>query len=393
MKRLSYLVSKYWSSAAVTLGIISLSLIFYCYGASRFLPGLSTAEVQTIHQSGSIAEIVKNPLWIHYKILLFIAQSVGMSGTSLRYVSGVMAICIIATFYAICRKFYSQRVSVLTTLLFGISSTTLTLSRVATPAILLYSLVSLISSIAWLRESRRTRFAPFIIFPIVALALYTPGAIWFIGLLTLWFWKDIPLIYKHLKRQWIVLGVFCSLIMMLPLIYASVQNIAVLRTWFLLPEHFSIASFFVELKNVPSAFLYKSTPDPFYNLGRLPLLDAFSGTMLLLGFYSYRTKVRLQRTIIYIFSALIGVFLACINANQLYLVICLPFIYLFMAEGLHFLLGEWRSVFPRNPIARFVGTVFMSIAVLGTCSYHMNRYFLAWINTPETKRAYSQKIH
>ena len=146
------------------------------------------------------------------------------------------------------------------------------------------------------------------------------------------------------------------------------------------------------LKSIPAAFLYSSSISPSYNLGSLPLLDAFSGTMLLLGLYSYRKKIRLERTIIYIVAFLCSVGLAVVNTNQLYLFLCLPFLYLLIGEGMSFMLTEWRSVFPRNPIARFVGTVLMSIAVIAACGYHLNRYFLAWMQAPETRAVYAKKV-
>jgi hypothetical protein len=114
--------------------------------------------------------------------------------------------------------------------------------------------------------------------------------------------------------------------------------------------------------------------------------------MLLLGLYAYRKKVRLERTIVYIVAFLCSVGLAAINNNQLYLYLCLPFLYLLIGEGISFMLTEWRSVFPRNPIARFVGTVLMSIAVLAACGYHLNRYFLAWMQAPETRAVYAKKV-
>jgi uncharacterized protein (DUF58 family) len=114
--------------------------------------------------------------------------------------------------------------------------------------------------------------------------------------------------------------------------------------------------------------------------------------MFLLGAYSYRKKIRLERSIVYILSVAVSVLLSAINANQLYLLLCLPFMYLMTGEGIYFLLNEWRSVFPRNPIARFVGTLLVSVAVFGACSYHMNRYFLAWINAPETHQIYGNPV-
>lgn len=392
MKKVRRFLARHFVSICIAVGLLIVGCLLYGYGARYFLPQLSASEVQTIQQSSTFHSLVTNPLWLHYKTIQYIAQKLGAEATTLRWVSGLFAMIIVVSFYSLTRRFYSQRVSVLTTVLFGVSATTLTLSRVATPAILLLTPVMLASNIAWFRASRHTRFSPFIIFPLVIISLYTPGTIWFVAILAIWFRKDIPIAYKHLRKKWISFGALAGLLLLLPLLYGFINDPQLIKSWLLLPQKFSFSDTLQSLRSIPAAFLYKSRPNPAYNLGTLPLLDAFTGTMVLIGLYSYRKKVKLQRTVIYVVGALVSVLLASINDNQLYLVISLPFIYLLAAEGLHFMLTQWRSVFPRNPIARYVGTVFMSLAVFATCSYHLNRYFLAWVNSPATKKVFSQNM-
>lgn len=392
MKQLKRFLARHWLTGCVLLGLSFIATLLYGYGTTHFLPKLSLAEVQSIQQSSSLKLIAANPLWLPYKLTLYLFQKVGISGTALRYVSALFTIGIVASFYALCRRFNSQRVSVLTTMLFGISATVLTMSRVATPAVLLLSNIVLIAVIMWFRTSHMKRFAPFIVFLTVALVLYSPGTFWFVALLTIYFWKDIPRLYKYLSKTWMGVGIGFGILLMTPLIYSFIKDTSLIKSWLLLPSHYSLTLFLQELKNIPAAFLYRSNSNPAYSLGRLPLLDAFTGTMVLLGFYSYRLKISLQRTIIYILSAAISIVLTCLNQNQLYLLLCLPFVYFLAAEGVGYLLTEWRAVFPRNPLARFVGTIFMSLAVFAACTYHMNRYFLAWVNAPETKHVYNQTI-
>jgi hypothetical protein len=316
----------------------------------------------------------------------------GFEGTALRYATTPLVLLVLFSFYRITKRFYSHRVSVFTTILFGISATFLTVSRLATPAILLFTWYMFASLALWFRYSHKKRFAPFIFFMICALLLYSPGTIWFFLLLCLWFWKDIPKLFKHLSTPWLIVGGLLGLAVLAPLIYSFIQQPSLIRTWLLLPQDIRPKESLDALQQIPAAFLYSSSLPSAYNLGTLPVLDAFSGTMLLLGLYAYRKKVRLERTIVYIVAFLCSVGLAAINNNQLYLYLCLPFLYLLIGEGISFMLTEWRSVFPRNPIARFVGTVLMSIAVLAACGYHLNRYFLAWMQAPETRAVYAKKV-
>lgn len=391
MKKISLYFARYWQVVCLAFGLIALAGVLYGYGTATFLPGISSAEQQVIAQTTSFTDILKNPLWLPYKLLLLLFQALGSEGAQLRIVSGICMSIAVFSFYAIAKRFYSPRVCVLTTILFAISAPSITLARVATPAVMLYSWIMFISLALWFRYSHKKRFAPFVFFVLATLLMYTPGTFWFVAILSILFWKDIPKLFKHLSRPFIIAGAVLGLVTAAPLFYSFVQDPNLIRSWLLLPTTFDSVSSLETLRTLPAAFFYTSSIDGRYNLGALPLLDAFSGTMLLLGLYAYRKKLKLQRTIIYITALMCSSALAVVNNSQLYLLLFLPIAYLIIAEGIGFLLGEWRSVFPKNPIARFVGTVVMSIAVIATSGYHLNRYFLAWVQAPETKAIYSEK--
>ncbi len=372
--------------------LLGLAAILYLYGVRTILPGLSSAEVQTILQSSSWSSIVQNPLWLPLKLIYLALHKINVDPTSFRYVNGLFAMLAVAALYSITKKWYSQRVSALTTILFGTSVTTITIARVATPAILLYSWLWCIALVMWFQSSHKTRLAPLILLFFSAFMLYTPGIAWFALILGLWFSKEIPTFFKHMKSSWIIIGSVIGLIFVIPLIHAFTQDPKLIKSWLLIPQSLDIRASLLYLKDLPAAFLYKSDRNPVYNLGNLPLLDALSGTLLLLGLYTYRKRLRLDRTVVYIVSVLLSMTLAALNRNQTYLIFCLPFLYLLMGEGISYLLGQWRSVFPRNPIARFFGTLLMTIAILAASWYHIQRYFLAYTNNPATKKVYSQHI-
>lgn len=389
MKKLRRLLARHYLTILVVIGVTGCAILMYGYGARTFVPAISAAEKQTIEQSASLQTIAANPLWLPYKLTAYLAHKAGFADVSIRLVSSFFAVITVYAFYSLARKWYSQRVAVLTTALFAISSTTLTISRIATPAILLYFWLVYIAAIAWFKTTRRTRLAPFIVLVLTGILIYIPGSPWFFVLLTLWFWKDIPKIFKHTSKTWISLGAIIAILGITPLVLAIYKEPTLIRSWLLLPQTINISSTLETVKNIPAVFFYKSNMTGAYNLGKLPLFDAFTGTMFLIGVYSYRKKIRLERTIVYILAGLVSMILAAVNQNQLYLLFFLPFMYLLVGEGIYFILNQWRSVFPRNPIARFVGTLLVSIAVFGACSYHLNRYFLAWVNAPETKLIYS----
>lgn len=392
MRKLLSLGAKYGPTIALYSFILAVLALLYGYGSRSFLPNMSPAELQIIHDSRSLSAILHNPLWLPYKLLGYILIKLGASPLTHRFISALLAVCTLFAFYSLCRKWYRPRVAALTTCLFALSSTTLTLARVATPAILLYSWLILASAVLWFRGTRKARFAPPFMLVLLAFVFYLPGAIWFLGLLAIWFWRDIPRYFKDMKHWAIIVGALLALAVVAPLAYAFYKDTHLAIDWMLLPSKYNLHASLLALANVPSAFFYKSAANPAYTLGTLPLLDSFTGTMLLIGLYAYRKRLRLERTIVYLFAGLGAITLTVLNNNQLYLVMMLPFIYLLAGDGMAYLLEEWRRVFPRNPLARFIGTTILSLVVLTACLYHMNRFFLAWQNAPATKVIYSQKV-
>jgi len=386
-------LARHLQSILIVCMLFILATILYLYGNKTFLPGFSVTEVQSINQSAQWSDIVKNPLWLPLKLAYLFMHAIQIQAEAFRYVSGLLAMLSVAAFYSIAKRWYAPRISALATILFGTSAITITLARVATPAILLYSWLWCIALVVWFRTTHKTRLAPVLLLFFSSFMLYSPGFAWFVVVLGAWFSKDIPQLFKHMKKSWIIAGGVISLLLAAPLVLAFINDPKLLRAWLLIPQTLDIRASILYLKDLPAAFFYQSDNIPGYNLGRLPLLDALSGTFLLIGLYAYRTKIKLNRTVIYIISFLLSWILAAINRNQIYLVFCLPFIYLLIGEGIGYLLTQWNSVFPRNPIARFVGTLFITIAVMVSSWYHIQRYFLAWINTPETKSIYSKRIN
>lgn len=391
MKKLKSFGLRYGATIALYVVVGITLLILYVYGSRRFLPGLSSAEIEMVKDSSSLSNIINNPLWLPYKLIGLLFHSLKFSAETYRFISAGMVMAAVYAFNSLCRIWYRPRVAALTTALFALSSTTLTLARVATPAVLLYTWLFLAAAVLWFRQTRRVRLAPVGVLVLLAFALYIPGAVWFMVLLAIWFWRDVPRYFKDMKRWAIGAGALGAILVCAPLVYAFVHDGHLLTAWLLLPSAYDLNTSLTALRDIPAAFFYRSTPaSSAYGLGSLPLLDAFSGTMLLIGLYAYRKSLKLERTVIYSCAAIVSIVLTTLSANQLYLFMLLPFTYLLAGNGMAYLMEEWRGVFPRNPLARIVGTTILSIAVLSACLYHMNRFYVAWQNNPSVKQIYSQ---
>jgi hypothetical protein len=69
----------------------------------------------------------------------------------------------------------------------------------------------------------------------------------------------------------------------------------------------------------------------------------------------------------------------------------IPLMYLAIAAGTHYLLDQWLTIFPRNPVAKFVGVSLVSFVVAFSAFYHLRAYFVAWPQAPETRAVYVVK--
>lgn len=83
---------------------------------------------------------------------------------------------------------------------------------------------------------------------------------------------------------------------------------------------------------------------------------------------------------------MLGAGLGAIN-----IAIFLPLIYIVIGGGMSYLLIQWLTVFPKNPIARSVGVGLVSLLALLISVYHLDRYFIAWPLNPASQAAFSEK--
>ena len=157
--------------------------------------------------------------------------------------------------------------------------------------------------------------------------------------------------------------VFSALIWM-PLIgsylFKSPKNVL---NWLGLPQQFASPIHIV--KEFGAVFYHIFIRGPLLPnlwLGRLPILDIFGVITALTGIYFYAIHIKATRTHLLFVSFLIGAILIALGGS-VPLSIVIPIIYIFIAAGLAYLLTQWLSVFPKNPIARSVGYILISLAV------------------------------
>ncbi len=374
------------------LGLALVSIVLF-YKLGSLVPGFSKTEI--VHFSGlnSFRAIANNPLNAPYKLLHFGLNNLyHQSPYASRAISAAFGLVAVALFYYVVSRWHSRNIAILGTILFASSSWFLHITRLATPDILQTVLLATIAYGTWIRKTQRSTLVISLGVFLACLLAYIPGLIWFLVIGGIWQRKAVA---RHVKHAQIALlpAVIFGLALLSPLVIALIRQPELLKSFVGLPSHNLPTPYdiFRHIINVPFQIFFRGPNDPTIWLGRLPLLDLFSATMCVLGIYFYFYQRKLDRTKIIIGSLIIGDVLVGFR-GQVASVILMPFIYILITAGIAFMLNQWFSVFPRNPLARTIGTGLIVLAVALSGYYNLRHYFVAWPNAPITKQSFNQQL-
>lgn len=372
-----------------TAGLLALVLL-YTYKLGNVQPNMSPREVASIGRSVTREDIQANPLYLPQRVGAYILNRLHIQKVeAYRAISAFFTVFVIFLFYRLLRKWHSPRVALVSTTLFAASSWLLAVGRSATPTALLLIWFVLVEGLFWVRHTKRRRFAIYLVTVLLFSSLYIPGTVYiFIILASLYGKRTVALFRKlSIKHQTILLSIM--LLFFVPLVFSLFKN-HLIKEWLLIPDKISPAIFLKNLISLPKALIYAAPYRPEFWIAGLPLLDLFSGTMLLLGLYSYRYYLKMKRTpLVWLCLVLLTLIIGLAGLDVAIMII--PFLYIVIASGIAFMLGAWFEVFPKNPIARNVGVVLMALAIVFSVFYHLQKYFVAWPKAPATRELYSIK--
>lgn len=377
------LIIGYGVALAAVLGL-------FLYRLGTLVNGFNSSELAARASSSTWWFVVKDPLNAPHKLLQFLIQTSGHHGLfAMRLASVIFSGVFVVMFYYVVLKWHTQRVALLGTLLLVTSSWLLHIGRAATPDILQLSIITAFAYGAWLQYTKRSGLALLLGSCLAAILLYIPGFIWYVIGAIVWQHKRIMGLAKE-APIFASMCVILFVVLLIPLALAIKQNLVLLQSVFgfslIRPLYINnLSSNFV---HIPEMLLLKGPNNPALWLGRLPLLDVFSATMVVLGAYAYFFRRRLDRTKLLGGTLLISVFLITIGGVAKIDLLLMP-LYLLAIAGITLMLQRWFTVFPRNPVARALGTLLITLAVVATSYYHLSHYFIAWPNTPATKSVYN----
>lgn len=365
-------------------------LLFLVFQLSLIPTSSAPIEVANVQSSSNVSAILADPLSLPYKLASLVGLQVSDSVRVLRAISLLVFGSTVFALYRTLKLWHSNKIAIFATSMFASNAMVLSVSRLASPIVLLLGWTILVSLLLWAHYGRSRRIAPGLVLFVALMLLYVPGAPYFYALMGVLFYKKIKKQFSRISKKIILLGAVIGFALLMPLALALVQNTELIRSWLLLPLSIDWIESARNILRVPSAFLYRSPVDPLLSVGRLPVFDVAVGGLFLIGLYSYQQNSKLDRARIMLLTTVVAIIIGALGQVTAAIVILLPFVYAVVAAGISYLLDEWYTVFPRNPFARSFGVLLVTIVVLMSMYYQLTRFLVVWPNTPETRSQYNQ---
>lgn len=385
-----------WRPAILIGFLVALLYFLLWFKLGTVTNGLSESEAVVQRHLAlrdiSIKSFLANPLYLPYSLILFALQALGLHGpTALRGVSAVIGTASVASFYLIISRWNTHRLAIFGTLLFATSSWFLHLSRLASTDILYVGILPVLLMGVWLQQSKRRRLVLCFVLLASTLYLYVPGMIWFIFVTGIWQHKRLINEMKHVPWWFNSLIVLSGIVLLFPLGWSIGHNYSLIKPLLGLPETLPTVGVLLQnIINVPVHIFVRGPSNPEKWLPGTAYLDVFSSMMLFIGMYWSLFRFRLDRVRVTFGILILGSILVAIGGPTSIALLLAP-VYLLITSGMTFMLQQWFTVFPRNPIARTIGTSLLTIAVLTTVFYQISHYFIAWPNTPSVRQTFTHQ--
>lgn len=383
-----------WQQLAILFSALFAFAFLYLFRIATLTSRLISARESDIHVSyHSFHAILNNPVNAPYKLIDYLALSFHPhSAAYARFTSVLFALVATALFFIIVHRWHGKRTAILTTGLFSASSWMLHVGRLGTGDVLLVLIpLSLLLLASWVNNTKEHGLALLFMTIISGLAFYTPGAIWFLLLGYLLIRSAIIDHIKHAKMWEKVTCIVVVFILGGVMAFAIYREPHILRDWLFLPA--KIPTPFTIVKQWLQTVTFLTVRGPYAPdlwLAHTPVLDVLTTAMSLLGGWFYLTHYRNLRTHVLIGFFVVGSVLVALNGVAA-LGYVVPVAYLLAATGLTYILHEWLTVFPRNPVARSFGVLLVALVVAITIGYHLTNYFVAWRHSPVTVQAFTYK--
>lgn len=394
------------SSVVIALILITTLLITGLHAPG----GLAQTEINSVVESheigfGNILE-PENIIGLPFKLIQKISFGIfGLSLFSIKLPSlFITALAAIALFFLI-SVWTDRRSAILSTIIILISGRWLILSQLGNQTATIIGLsIILVATLTYLTDKANVLYQTrkrdlklklklisllLTIFFCSALLFYFPMGIYliFIISLTMLLHPFIRLSLKRLNKligvQWYIVGLACLIVLITPLLIGVVKNIN-LATNLLNINNFN----FELINNIKFTIREFLDFSPSRNsLFATPWFNLSAVVLIVIGiFREARTSYKPRSSIIlmWLFSALV----ISLFSQQSAIIMFIP-LSLSLAMGLDYIITSWYRIFPRNPIARFVGLVPIVTLLACLVLYNITTYVESYHYQPQLADQFS----
>lgn len=314
----------------------------------------------------------------------------------LRLTSVLFGLLSAALVYFLVNHWHGYRIALLTTAAYISSFGYLVITHQSTPLTSQLPLaIGLLAAVITL-DTWDSIWSIVALFISIAYALYIPGGIWLSITAIVLSFSNLKESFQSISIKWKLFLVLVLIVCILPLAYRLGNHYSLPQTlqWLgygLHGKFKALESLGTNLIKVPAdLFAYSLNLPRSMQLGHLPLLPIAESILIFVGLYCYVGRIRSYswRSLI----VFIGVSWLIVGFGILSVFTILPLVILTLGGGLTYLLKQWYTVFPRNPIARYVGLVVMSVVILFSCFFTARSFFVAWSNDPTQNVQFSHKL-
>lgn len=380
-------VSNYWQASLFGVALVGTSIGLLVFKLTSLLNGALPPEQALLSSDTSKEALIDNPVGALFKAPLHILRQLGWDSVfSTRLISVSMALLTAWLLYYVLRQWHNRLIATGGLILVITSSWLLAYGRLASSDITYAMLI--MAGIAYGAWSRTTKKSAWIIlFGLVLgiMYIYTAGLIWLAIVAVIWQRKAI-LRWVMGAPKMAVFAMVISAILISPLCYALFRHPGLVKevAGFSNEPLRDLSNLGIRGIDALQQLAINGHKNPSLGLVNAALLDLFTGVMAIVGLLSLVKVRRLDRSKLLVGLLLALGFLISLNGT-VPVVVLLPVIYLLAGGGLAYLLDEWFRVFPRNPLAKWVGLGLVCLAIGVTSLYHIQRYYIAWPKAPETK--------
>lgn len=374
-------------------GLVIVLFVSLLAVAGLYVPGgLSSGEIQTFVQTAqmdlqnlSTLAIPNLPFfalqracmaWLGHGLFAF-----KLPALICAFIAGIGAVLLL-------RRWFRANIAVLATIIMITTGQFLYVAQSGAAGItyILWSVWLLLAATMITYSPRHTRFWKVVFFTVMPLSLYTPLSIYLVlaicsaGILH----PHVRYVLKRMPRWHLIVFTLWSVIIVSPLLYLiarypklGLQLLGTPDTW---PP-----DLWQNLKVLVQQYLNFISPES--GILMMPILGLGSIALILIGVWQLWTIRYTARS--YTLSAWIILLLPILLINPTFTSVTFVPLLLLLASGLSYLLRSWYDMFPRNPYARFVGVVPLTILVLGLVVTGVGRYFDGYRYDPETATSFN----